>query len=334
MYREAPHANTMSFHKQMLDLDPGKETNRIVAALRENAVNVMRRRGAVLGISGGVDSTVVLALCVRAFGADNVLAIMMPERESSPDSEGLAREAARQMGITPILEDITPALDGLGCYDRRDRAIRQVFSEFNGAEGYTVKIGLPQNLLDEDSLNAFSITIVDPVGNQKTRLLPPREFRDIMAASNLKQRTRMAILYYHAEQRNFAVIGTANKNEHDQGFFVKHGDGAVDIHAIVHLYKTQVYRLAEYLGVPEEIRKRPPTSDTYSAPSTQQEFFFRLPFEVMDLLWFAQERGAPIEEVAKAMNLTEEQVQRAHRDFTRKHRSTDYLRMAPVRLSS
>jgi len=185
-------------------------------------------------------------------------------------------------------------------------------------------------LLDEDTLNVFSLTIVTPQGEEKTQRLPLKDYFQIVAASNFKQRTRMAMLYYHAELRNYAVIGTANKNEHDQGFFVKFGDSGVDIKPIVHLFKTQVYQLAEYLEVPAEIRQRPPTSDTYSAHSTQEEFFFRLPFKTMDLLWFALEQNIPIGQVAEAMQLSEQQVQRAWDDFSRKQRTTDYLRTAPL----
>jgi NAD+ synthase len=140
----------------------------------------------------------------------------------------------------------------------------------------------------------------------------------------------MAMLYYHAELRNYSVVGTANKNEHEQGFFVKYGDGGVDLRPITHLFKTQVYQLAKCLDVPDEIQRRPPTTDTYSAHSTQQEFFFRLPFETMDLLWYAQEHEIPIPEVAKAMGLSEQQVQRAFTDFTRKARTTEYLRALPI----
>ena len=178
----------------------------------------------------------------------------------------------------------------------------------------------------------FYLTIVDPNGAEKTKRLAPRDYFQVVAASNFKQRTRMSILYYHAELRNFAVIGTANKNEHDQGFLVKYGDGGVDIQPIAHLYKTQVYQLAEYLGVPEEIRSRPPTTDTYSAHSTQQEFFFRLPFEMMDLLWYAQEHEIPQSEVASAMGLTEIQVQRAFDDLARKAKTTEYLRQPPLEI--
>jgi NAD+ synthase len=255
---------------------------------------------------------------------------MMPEKDSDPASESLASQVAQQYGVEPILENITPVLDGFGCYPRRDEAIRRVFPEYDAAAGYKAKIVLPQNVLDDDTLNIFSLTIITPDGTEKTQRLSLRDYFQIVAASNFKQRTRMSMLYYHAELRNYAVIGTANKNEHDQGFFVKHGDAGVDVKPIGHLFKTQVYQLAEYLDVPEEIRQRPPTSDTYSAHSTQQEFFFRLPFATMDLLWYAQEHGVPVAEVAQVMDLTEAQVQRAFDDFSRKWRTTEFLRMPPL----
>jgi NAD+ synthase len=320
----------MPFNKESIKLDPRIESERIVSELRRLGRQVMRRSGAVVGISGGVDSAVVLALAVQAFGPDRVVAVMMPEKDSDPVSEQLARNLARQFGVEPVLENITPALEGFGCYRRRDEAVRRLFPEFDEARGYKLKITLPSNLLEEGTLNVFSLTIVAPDGRQSSQPLPVPDFLQIVAASNFKQRTRMAILYYHAELRNYTVIGTANKNEHDQGFFVKHGDAGVDVKAIGHLYKTQVYQLAEYLKVPDEIRRRTPTSDTYSAPCDQQEFFFRLPFETMDLLWYAQEHQVPVSEVAQVMGLTGAQVERAFADFSRKHRATEFLRMAPA----
>jgi len=319
----------MKFNKQVIDIDPAAETDHIVEALRRN-VRSLRRYGAVVGISGGLDSSVVLALCVRAFGLQKVAAVIMPEKDSEPESEQMARRLAAHFGLTPTLEVITPVLDGFDCYRRRDEAIRRVFPDYDASKGYKAKIVLPQNVLDEDTLNVFSLVVITPGGEELSKQLPVREFLQIVAASNLKQRTRMSMLYYHAEVNNYAVIGTANKNEHDQGFFVKYGDGGVDIKAIGHLFKTQVYQLAEYLGVPEEIRRRTPTTDTYGAPSNQQEFFFRLPFETMDLLWFAQEHNVPLAEVAQVMGLTEIQVRRAFDDFTRKLRGTEYLRLAPL----
>ncbi len=320
----------MDFSRESILIDPAAETERIVSFLQKSVRHTLHRYGGVVGISGGVDSSLVLALCVRAFGTARVTAVMMPEKDSDPETERLSRLVAEHFGVDPILEDITPVLDGFGCYPRRDEAIRRVFPEYDASAGYKAKIVLPQNLLEEDTLNVFSLAIITPQGEEKSQRLPLREYFQIVAASNFKQRTRMSMLYYHAELRNYAVIGTANKNEHDQGFFVKWGDGGVDLKPIAHLFKSQVYQLAEYLGVPEVIRSRPPTTDTYSAPSTQQEFFFRLPFETMDLLWYAQEHDVPIQQVAQVMNLSEVQVQRAFDDFTRKGRTTDYLRIQPM----
>ncbi len=324
----------MIFDKDLLKIDVEAETERIVKSLRYNVRQVFRRYGATVGISGGIDSSVVLALCARAFGPERVAAIMMPEKESDPESEMLARLLADQYGVSPILENITPILEGFQCYPRRDEAIRRIFPEYDPQEGYTSKIGLPQDLYEETAYNIFYLTIVTPEGEEKTMRLPPREYLQIVAASNFKQRTRMSLLYYHAELRNYAVMGTGNKNEHEQGFFVKYGDGGADIKPIAHLFKTQVYQLAEYLDVPEEIRRRTPTTDTYSARSTQQEFFFRLPFELMDLLWYAQENHYSASEVASVTGLSEIQVQRAFDDFVRKQRNTEYLRLAPVDLIS
>jgi len=323
----------MSMHRRVLDIDAAAETDRIVAWLREN-MRGLHRSGAVLGISGGIDSSVCLALCVKAFGPDRVVALLLPEKDSDPVSEELARMLAAHYGVQPVLEVITPALDGYACYERRDAAIARIFPEFDARLGYKAKIVLPPGLLDHGTLNIYSLTIVTPEGQEKTVRLPPSEFAQIVAASNFKQRTRTAMLYYHAELRNFAVIGTPNKNEHDQGFFVKHGDGGVDLKPIVHLYKTQVYQLARHLDVPDVIQQRTPTSDTYSAPATQEEFFFRMPFDLMDLLWYAQEQHISPEETALALDMTPSQVKNAFDDFTRKTRSTHYLRTPPLDMAA
>jgi len=318
----------MTFPKDVLKIDPAAVTEELVANLRRNVRQTFRRSGAGVGISGGVDSAGVLALCIRAFGPKRVVGVMMPEKDCSRDSIVLARKVAEQFGVDTVVEDMTGALVGFGCYDRRDEGIRHVFPEYDPS--YGAKITLPQNVLDSDALNVFHLTIITPEGEEKSKRPNLRDYLQIVAASNFKQRSRMTMLYYHAELRNYAVVGTPNKNEHDQGFFVKWGDGGYDVAPIRHLFKTQVYQLAEYLEVPQEIRQATPTTDTYSAHSSQEEFFFRLPFEMMDLIWYAQEHNAPIAEVAQVMGLTEEQVRRAFGDFERKLRTTGYLRMVPL----
>jgi len=318
----------MSFNRQALDFDAGRETERLVRFIQQT-VRQSLRRGCVVGISGGIDSAVVLALSVRAFGPRNVVAVMMPDKDSDPLSETYARELAAKFDIEPVLENVAPALTGFGCYARRDAAIRRVFPEYNAEEGWKAKIVLPPDLLNGGTLNVFSLTVITPDGREENRPLPPREMLEIVAATNLKQRSRMATLYYHAESRQFAVIGTANRNEYAQGFFVKYGDGGVDLQPIAHLYKSQVYQLARHLSVPQSIQRRTPTTDTYSAACDQQEFFFRLAFETLDLLWFALDQGVPIAEAANVMGLTEVQVQRVFDDIQRKQRATQFLRLQP-----
>jgi len=314
-----------------LSIDPEAETQRLVAFLRSAVRRRLHRSGAVVGISGGVDSSTVLHLCVRAFGAERVTALILPEQDSSPESERLARAVAASVGVSPVREDLAGPLSALGCYARRDEAVRRLYPEYDPTK-HRIKIVLPAGLANERLLNRYTLVVVEPDGAEHRFHLPLDAYLEIVAASNMKQRARMLMLYYHAERRNYAVVGTANKNEHDQGFFVKHGDGGVDVQPLVHLYKTQVYQLAEHLNVLQEVRERTPTSDTYSAECTQEEFFFRLPFPLMDALWSAQERGLPASAVAESLRLDATQVQRAFDDFSRKRQTTEYLRAEPLTL--
>jgi NAD+ synthase len=319
------------FNQDVLKIaDPLMECNRIAAKLREDVAGRLRRSGGVVGISGGIDSSVTLGLAVMAFGADKVLGIMLPEKDSNTESARLAYKLSKVFGVTAITEDITAALDGFGCYYRRDQACRQVFEEYDPAS-FKMKIGVKDSGLFSNLPPVFHLTIVDSAGSEQTRRLPATAFRQIVAASNFKQRTRMAMLYYHAECLHYAVIGTPNKHEVDQGFFVKYGDGGADIMPIGHLYKTQVYQLARVLGVPQEIINRTPTTDTYTAEQTQEEFFYQLPFEQMDLLWYAYENGYQPDEVAPVINMKPHEISSIFINFERKRKTTEYLRMGPIR---
>ncbi|MEA1887523.1 MAG: NAD(+) synthase [Bacteroidota bacterium] len=323
--------NKKPFSKDIILLDNVEHVvDQIVTKMQEDVLHIMKRKGGVVGISGGIDSSVCLALAVKAFGPENVLGIMLPEKDSSPDSEELAMELAAKYGVKAIREEVTGALSGFRCYERRDEAVVKVFPEYD-PEKYRMKIGIKQRGLYSGLPPVFTLTIVDAEGKEKEKILPAKEYLQIVAASNFKQRTRMSMLYYHAERLHYALIGTPNKHEQEQGFFVKYGDGGADVMPIGNLYKTQVYQLAEYLGVPEEIIQRTPTTDTYSAEQTQEEFFFQLPFELMDIYWYGYENGYPVEEVAEVMNETEERVKALFSNFERKRKTTEYLRMAPVR---
>ena len=323
--------NKLRFSKEILFIKNIEDTvHSITQKLEEDIFHKLKRRGAVIGISGGIDSSVSLALAVKALGAENVIGILLPEKDSSNDSRELALKLAAQLDVKTIEENITKALEGFGCYRRRDEAVAGIFPEYNPND-YKMKIGINPKVINQNLPPIFSLTIVDNDEESKSKLLPAKEYLQIVAASNFKQRCRMSMLYYHAERLYYAVIGTPNKHEVEQGFFVKHGDGGADIMPIGNLYKTQVYQIAEFLNIPKEIIQRAPTSDTYSAEQTQEEFFFQLPFKEMDLIWYGYENKYAAEEVANVLGKSEKEIKSIYNNFTRKQRTTEYLRMAPIK---
>jgi NAD+ synthase len=311
----------------VLDIDAPDVARRIEGSIRQQVLQQLRRKGAVVGLSGGIDSSVVAALCARAFGPARVLGVLMPERDSSDDALVLGRLIATHLGIEHVVENIAPALRALGCYDRQNDAIRQVFPEYG--EGWKCKITLP-SILDSDRLNVFQLTVQSPGGEVLTSRMPLGAYLQLVAATNYKQRVRKMTEYYHADRLGYAVTGTPNRLEYDQGFFVKNGDGSADFKPIAHLYKTQVYALADALGLPEVIRKRPPTTDTYSMAQTQEEFYFALPYDRMDLCLWAHTHGVPAAEVGPVLDLEAVQVERVYRDIEAKRRTTRYLHTAPL----
>ncbi|WP_276119985.1 NAD(+) synthase [Pararhizobium qamdonense] len=315
-----------AFSKATLSIDPAKETDKIVAALREQLRGPLRKRGLVLGLSGGIDSSVCAALAARAVGAKNVYALFMPENDSDPESLRLGRTIAETFGIDSVVEDIGPSLQAMGCYDRRDSFIRELVPDYTGAWASKIVIS---NALEGDGYNISYLVVQDPDGKQTKLRMTPSVYLGIVAATNMKQRTRKQLEYFHADRLNFAVIGTPNRLEYDQGFFVKNGDGAADVKPIAHLYKTQVYQLAAYLGVPDEICKRPPTTDTYSLQQTQEEFYFSLPYDRMDLCLYGLNNNLPADRVAAAAGLTADQMSRVWADIAAKRKATRYLHLAP-----
>jgi len=316
-----------SFSADVLRIDADRVAEELQAFVREAVFHRLRRKGVVVGLSGGIDSSVVGALAARALGPDRVLGLMMPEADSSGDSERLAASLARTFGIRTVREDITCTLGAAGCYLRRDEAIRTVVPEY--ADGWRCKIVLPDQIR-QPGYAIFSVVVSSPSGEQRRARLPLDAYLAIVAATNFKQRVRKMVEYYYADRFRYAVAGTANRLEHDQGFFVKLGDGAADVKPIAHLYKSQVYQLAEFLGVPEEIRHRTPTTDTYSLEQTQEEFYFGLSLEQTDLCIYARDHDVPVEEVAPAVGLTPEQVTRALQMIDSKRQAARYLHDSPA----
>ena len=317
------------FSKDILHIENIEDfCNSIITKLKNDVAQKLQRRGAVIGISGGIDSSVCMALAVKAFGSEKVIALMLPEQDSSSVSKDMALKLANKFKVETLEENISKALDGFGCYERRDEAIANVIASFDPKVD-KAKIEIKQSM-GQNIPAVFSITVIKPNGDILSKLLPAKDYLQIVAATNFKQRSRMSMLYYHAERLHYAVIGTPNKHEVEQGFFVKYGDGGADIMPIGKLYKTQVYQLARHLGVPQDIIDRVPTTDTYTAEQTQEDFFYQMPFKDMDLIWYGWENKYTAEEVGKVMGKTAKEIENTYKGFERKKKTTDYLRMKPI----
>jgi NAD+ synthase len=299
---------------------------RVITREVQRLLASFKRRGLVVGLSGGIDSSVTAALCVQAVGKERVFGIHMPDQHSSADTLSLSQSISTHFGFDSAVEEITGILEAVGCYDRQAKAIQLAIPEYG--KGWKSKIVL-ENILTNQGINYFSVVAQSPDGTMIKKRLSLEAYLGILAATNFKQRVRKMMEYYYADRLNYAVAGTPNRLEYDQGFFVKLGDGAADIKPIAHLYKSQVYQLAEFLGVPERIRRRPPTTDTYSLQQGQDEFYFSLPYEKLDLCLYAKNHGIPPARVAPLVGLTPEQVERVYKDIDMKRSSTRYLHLKP-----
>jgi len=317
----------LPYSAESLKIDAVVEAERIALRIREIVFSDLRRKGIVVGLSGGIDSSVVASLCIRAVGRERVLGLLLPEKESSSESLDFARRIAGQLEMRTQIEEITPTLVACGCYRRRDEAIRRLIPEFR--EDFKCKL-IMRKTLDREAYRVFSVVVRSPEGTEIRRRLTAAAYREIVAATGFKQRVRKMIEYFHADRLQFAVAGTANRLEYDLGFFVKNGDGAADFKPIAHLYKAQVYELARYLDIPAEIQERIPTADTYPLEQSQEEYHFLLPLEKMDLCLHARNHRVSPGEAAEVVGLSREQVERVFRDIDSTQRATRYLHSAPV----
>lgn len=312
----------------VLAFDCDAEIERICRGIRQAMASDLGRRGLVLGMSGGIDSSVCAALAVRALGKERVLGLLMPEQDSSSTSSSLGALLAEHLGIRYEQQNISAALEALGCYRWRDEAIREVVPEYG--EGWKNKIVIRGGM--DGQINRYELVVEDPAGERRQVRLPLKPYLQIVAATNFKQRIRKTLEYCWADRLNYAVLGTPNRLEYDQGFFVKHGDGAADIKPIAHLYKSQVYALARHMQLPDAICNSTPTTDTYSLAQGQDEFYFALPYEQMDVAVFALNNGWPAEKLASELAMTVEQAGWVYADIERKRKATRYLHAAPVLL--
>lgn len=324
-----PQMPAPALHPDVLSIDCEAEANRIAERMVDIVGRQLRRRGLVIALSGGVDSSVCAALAIRAFertGAPKVFGLMLPETDSSSHSLTRATRIAEQFGIPYAVENIAPTLEALGCYRWRDDAIRAVFPRFG--PDWKSKIAIAGGR--DGTFNYFKLVVQSPTGEQLEARLPLQAYLQIVAATNFKQRVRKTVEYFHADRLNYAVIGTPNRLEYDQGFFVKNGDGAADLKPIAHLYKTQVYAMARYLGIPDEICTAAPTTDTYSLQQGQDEFYFALSYDKMDIALWAFNHGVPEDELALFLKMPTTQAAFIYTDIVAKRHATRYLHAAPV----
>ncbi len=317
----------MEFNRNVLDIDVEDIAGQLVDFIRDQVKNNFRRKGIVIGLSGGIDSAVAGALSVRALGPERVFGVLLPELDSNPVSREYGRKCAEKLGIECNEVEITPMVRSFGVYDKRNAVVRKYFPDYNG--GLRFRLTLPQDLLERDRISAYHLDMELADGTIESKRLAHEDYLEMMAANDIKQRVRMTQLYYEAEKRYCIVCGTTNLPETAQGFFVKFGDGGVDIEPLTDLYKAQVFALGRYLGVPREIIDRTPSPDTYSLPVSDKDFYFCMPYETLDLVMYAVLNGVSVEKTAEVLGMETEQVERAWKDLERKKAATRTLRILP-----
>ncbi len=319
----------MNFNLEVLKIDPVQELDRLSEFI-VGQVNTRRKKGVIVGLSGGIDSACVAAVAVHALGNEKVIGLVLPESESNPISSEYAIKHAKALGIEHRQINITSTVDSVVKYNWRDEFLQKMIPEYK--PGYKYNITLPTDLLERASYSFYRLQVQMPDGELKSKRLNPDEFLTITSFANIKIRARMLHLYAEAERRNLLVIGTTNRTEFILGDFCKYGDGGTDIEPITHLYKNQIYQLSGHLKVIPEIIDRQPSPDTFSLPVSDQEFFFRISFDKLDYLLYAWEHEVPAKEVAKVLVLSEDAVERAYYDFASKNRATAHLREVPKTL--
>ena len=317
--------STIKLTTDPLIIDYDQEVENISFRLKEILRNNLHKRGLIVAMSGGIDSSVSAALCVKALGPKKVFGLLLPEKDSSDDSLTRGKLLAGHLGIEYHVENIAPILEAIGCYKWRDEAIKATFPEYS--IGWKNKIVISGGT--NGKFNHFLLVVQSPDGEVQEKRLDLKEYLQIVAATNYKQRIRKTIEYFHADRLNYAVVGTPNRLEYDQGFFVKNGDGSADVKPIAHLYKTQVYALARHLQLPDKICSAIPTTDTYSMPQGQDEFYFALPYHQMDIALWSINNGISSTDLADYLGISIAQAEYIYSDIITKRKTTQYLHAKP-----
>jgi NAD+ synthase len=302
-----------------------KSVDSICDFIKNEISNKFQRRGAVVGLSGGIDSAVTTALCVRAMGHEKVLGLIMPEKESEPESQILAKQFANKYNIKTETIDISSILDSFGVYENKEKIVKEKFPNFNKNCKY--RLVVPPKF--ENTVGIPYLDILDDKNKQHKLKISSFDFLALTAATSIKHRVRMTMLYYYGEKNNFTVMGTTNKSEYLQGYFVKYGDGGSDIEPIVNLYKSQIYQLGQFLDIPKEILTKDASPDVWSFTTNDEEFFYSVPYDTVDLILYARENDLPIKEIQKLSNLSTENIENLLRFQNQKQNKSQHMREIP-----
>ena len=302
-----------------------KSVNNICDFIKNEISNKFQKSGAVIGLSGGLDSAVTAALCVKAIGHEKVLGLIMPEKESESESQVLAKQFADKYNIKTEIIDISSILDSFGVYENKEKIVKEKFPNFNNDCKY--RLVVPPKF--ENTVGIPYLNILDDKNKQHKLKISSFEFLALTAATSIKHRVRMTMLYYHGEKNNFTVMGTTNKSEYLQGYFVKYGDGGSDIEPIVNLYKSQIYQLGQFLNIPKEILTKDASPDVWSFTTNDEEFFYSVPYETVDLILYARENNLAVKEIQKLSNLSAENIENLLRFQNQKQNKSQHMREIP-----
>ncbi|AKB19522.1 MULTISPECIES: NAD(+) synthase [unclassified Methanosarcina] len=312
--------------KEELNRDADKLAERLRGFIREQ-VTAFKKKGVVLGVSGGIDSAVALTLCVQEFGKENVYGLLLPEKESAPSSKILGAEVCENLGVSYEEVPISPIIEALDIYNKKEQIIKKTCPEYD-PKIHKTSLVLP-DFLNQGLLNVPHIRLIKDGETVAKHRLKANDYLELIGLQGVKQRSRMVVQYIYAEKMNYVVCGTTNKTELVLGQFVKYGDGGVDLEPLADCYKTQIYALAKHLGVNEEIIKRPPSADTWSHYTTDEEFYWRMPMHIIDQLLYAQEHKLSLEITEKNTGMPRDTIEKAWKHIERVKDTTEYIRAAP-----
>ena len=299
--------------------------NEIIEFIKNEVFEIYQKKGVVIGLSGGIDSAITAALCTKSIGSEKILGLILPEKESDVNSKNLALQIAEKYNIDTETIDITNILESFGVYENKEKIVKEKFPNYNEKCKYRVVV--PSK--SENNIGMPFLEILDDENIVHKLKISSFDFLNLTAATSIKHRVRMTMLYNYAEKNNFTVVGTTNKTEYLQGYFVKYGDGGSDIEPLVHLYKTQIYQIANFLKLPEEIINQDASPDVWSFKTSDEEFFYAVPYNIVDLILYGREKNLSINEIAKFLNLESEKIEKLIQFQNQKQNKSQTMREKP-----